>query len=256
MPDRDRPLTVVVVDDEPPALRGLARMLARRDGVEVVGQCADAGSAVRAIRERRPDLVLLDVQMTPHDGFSVLREMGDEAPAVIFVTAHDRFAVAAFEHQVLDYLLKPFSEPRLDEALRRARTAVAARRAAPPVRPEASVLLDRIVVRGLGRVDVVPVAEIVRIEAASYCVHLHTRSRLLVHREPLRTLETRLPPGRFLRVHRSVIVNVDQVQQVRMTPSGLHELSLLDGSRHAISRRRWARVATLLARWERVPRRG
>ncbi|MFN8062751.1 MAG: LytTR family DNA-binding domain-containing protein [Vicinamibacterales bacterium] len=245
------PLRVVVVDDEPPALRGLSRLLEGRDGVEIVGQCADAASAVRVIRERRPDLVLLDVQMSPTDGFGVLRAVGDEAPAVIFVTAHERFAVAAFEYDVLDYLLKPYSEARLEEALRRARAAVQARRMVPTARPGSQGVRDRLVVRALGRVDVVPVDEIVRIAAAGYCVTIHTGTRRLVHREPLQALEARLPADRFVRLHRATIVNVEHIRQVRTAPAGGHDVLLLDGSRHRVSRRRWTRVTRVIARWDR-----
>jgi two-component system LytT family response regulator len=258
-----RPITVLVVDDEPPARIGLARLVARREGFTVVGECGDGGSAIRAIRDLKPDLVLLDVQMRPPDGFGVVRAIGPEKmPAVIFVTAHDRFAVAAFETHALDYLLKPFSERRIDEALRRARDHFESRRmsdlgqrllgllggspgGAPPAADQ-----DRIVIRSTGKTEVVPVAEVLRVEAAGYCVRLHTRQRVFVHRESMRSLEARLPASRFVRVHRSTLVNRDLIREARVTRSGEHELVLQDGTRLQVSRSRWGDVSRILTAWE------
>lgn len=256
-----RPITVLVVDDEPPARTGLVRLLAGHREFSVLGQCGDGVSAIKAIRALVPDLVLLDVQMPPPDGLGVVRAIGpDKMPAVIFVTAHDRHAVAAFEAHALDYVLKPYSERRLLEAMGRAKDALEERRLGELARRLLGVLGeggtardesdDRIVVRSVGKTEIVPVADLVRIEAAGYCVRLYTRNRVLVHREALYALEARLPPGRFLRVHRSALVNVEQIREARITREGDHQLVLLDGTRLTVSRSRWADVDALLRRWQ------
>lgn len=264
---RSTPLTVLVVDDEPPARNGLVRLLAARDDVRVVGQCGDGNAAIKAIRTLAPDLVLLDVQMPPPDGFAVVRAIGPEKmPAVVFVTAHDRFAVAAFEAHAIDYVLKPFSERRLFDAIRCAREVIEARRlgdlarrligvlgeadraASPGAPPDAT---DRIVVRSVGKAEVVLIADLLRVEAVGYYVRLFTPTRTLLHREPLHALEARLPADRFLRVHRSTLVNVTQIREARVTPKGEHELMLRDGSRVKVSRSRWAKVDAQLRKWQR-----
>ncbi len=258
-----RPVSVLVVDDEPPARTGLVRLLAGRNGFAVIGECGDGGSAIRAIRTLQPDLVLLDVQMPPPDGFGVVRAIGPEKmPAVIFVTAHDRFALAAFDAHAVDYLLKPYSERRLDEALRRAGELLESRRLGELARRLIGVLSDstgatpapaaeeRIVVRSVGKTEVVAVADVVRIEAAGYCVRLHTRTRVYVHRESLRSLEARLPQSRFVRVHRSTLLNLEQIREARVTPRGEHELILQDASRLRVSRSRWGEVSAILRKWE------
>jgi two-component system LytT family response regulator len=259
-----RPVTVLVVDDEPPARSGLVRLLAGHPEFAVVGQCGDGVSAIKAIRALAPDLVLLDVQMPPPDGLGVVRAIGpDKMPAVIFVTAHDRHAVAAFDAHALDYVLKPYSERRLLEAMRRARDLLESRRLGELARrllgvlgeergPARDEVNNRIVVRSIGKTEIVRVADLVRIEAAGYCVRLHTRNRVFVHREALYALEARLPAGRFIRVHRSALVSVEQIREARVTRDGEHELVLQDGTRLKVSRNRWAEVDALLHKWQRT----
>ncbi len=265
MPAPPRPITVLVVDDEPHARTGLVRLLAGRPDLAVVGECGDGLSAIKAIRDLAPDLVLLDVQMPPPDGLGVVRAIGAaQMPAVIFVTAHDRFAVPAFDAHAVDYLLKPYSERRLREAIGRAQALLESRRLGDLARrllgvlearsgsedPGARVPDDRIVVRSVGKTEIVRVAELVRIEASGYCVRLHTRTRSLVHREALRSLEARLPKSRFVRIHRSSIVNVEQIREVRVLSSGEHEVLLRDGYRQKVSRDRWAAVNAVLRKWQ------
>jgi two-component system LytT family response regulator len=262
MSPASRPITVLVVDDEPPARSGLVRLLAGHEEFTVVGQCGDGISAIKAIRAVAPDLVLLDVQMPPPDGLGVVRAIGaDKMPAVVFVTAHDRHAVAAFDAHALDYVLKPYSERRLLEAMRRAKDLLESRRLGELARRLLGVLGedaevarddtdDRIVVRSVGKTEIVRVADILRIEAAGYCVRLHTRHRVVVHREALYALEARLPQARFVRVHRSTVVNVEQIREARVTREGEHQLVLQDGVRLKVSRSRWPEVDALLRKWQ------
>jgi two-component system, LytTR family, response regulator len=262
MSDAAPPTTVLVVDDEPHERAGLKRIVDGLDDFRFAGEAADGASAVRAIRELAPELVLLDVQMPPPDGLEVIRQVGPEAmPAVVFVTAWDRYAVAAFEAHAVDYVLKPFREARLVAAMRRARGTLEARRLGTLARRFLAVLDDvalspakgeapaRVVVHGVGRTELVPVGEIVHIEASGYCVTLHTRQRTFVHRESMRSLAARLPADRFVRVHRSAIVNMRHVRRVSVLPRAGHELTLADGSRVRVSRSRWGDVERMLRRW-------
>lgn len=257
-----RPTTVLVVDDEPHARNGLARLVGELPGFVVQGACGDGTSAIRAIRTQAPDVVLLDVQMPPPDGLEVVRTLaGGAMPAVVFVTAHDRFAIQAFESNAVDYVLKPFRRERLRAALEKARDSIETKRlgemgrrmlaAAGAARPPAPGSDgDRLVIRSLGRTEVVRVADIVWIEAAGYCVRIHTASRTHVHREALQSLAERLPADRFLRIHRSAIVNAGQIREVRVTPTQEHEIHLHDGTRIPVSRTRWSGVSGLLGTWE------
>ncbi|HEU5219905.1 MAG TPA: LytTR family DNA-binding domain-containing protein [Gemmatimonadales bacterium] len=254
-----RPITVLVVDDEPHARAGLTRMLASRPDLTVVGECGDGGSALRAIRGHKPDLVLLDVQMPPPDGLGVVRALGmSELPAVVFITAHDHFAVRAFEAHALDYLVKPFSQRRLFQAIDRVREHLDARRMGEMGRRLMQALAETgglpapdagepIVVKSIGKTELVPVSELIRIDAAGYCVKLHTRTGVIVHREPLYSLATRLPAGQFARVHRSAIVSIPHVREARVTATGEHELVMQDGARIPVSRSHWGEVQARLS---------
>jgi two-component system LytT family response regulator len=257
------PTTVLVVDDEPRERAGLKRIVDDLPDFQVLGEASDGTSAVRAIRDLRPALVLLDVQMPPPDGFGVLRAVGPEAmPPVVFVTAHDRYATAAFEAHAVDYVLKPFRVERLVAAMRRARDGIEERRLGDLARRLMALLEDgpsptmaraeppaRVVVKGVGRTDLVPVRDILWIEATGYCVTLHTRQQALVHRESLRSLESRLEPEGFVRVHRSALVAMQHVRKITVLPRAEHELTLVDGSRVRVSRSRWGEVEGLIRAW-------
>ena len=255
--------TVLVVDDEPHERSGLTRIIEELPDFRVIGEAADGASAIRAIRRLSPDLVLLDVQMPPPDGFGVLRAVGPEAmPAVVFVTAHDRYATAAFEAHAVDYVLKPFRVERLVGAMRRAREVLEERRLGDLARRLMALLDDapsavqaktggvtRVVVKGVGRTDLVPVREIVWIEATGYCVTVHTRHQSFVHREPLRSLEIRLQREGFVRVHRSALVAMRHVRKVAVLPRAEHELTLVDGTRVRVGRSRWGDVERVIRSW-------
>jgi len=235
-------LRALIVDDEPLARRLLRVLLERDPEIAVCGECAGV-EAVAEIARTRPDILFLDVQMPEVDGFEVLARIGTgDAPVVVFVTAHDQYAVRAFEVHALDYLLKPIDDARFADALARARSQALARRGGEGD-PRLRALLDdharRFLVRGHDRTVVVDVEEIDWIEAADYYATLHVgggKTHLL--RETLSTLERRLDPRRFFRVHRSAIVNLDRVREIHPLFRGDSELVLSDGARVRLSRTR------------------
>jgi two-component system LytT family response regulator len=217
-------LRVVVVDDERLARQKIRTLLARESGVEIVRECANGPEAVDAIRDETPDLVFLDVQMPGMDGFGVLRAVGGAAsPAIVFVTAHEKYAVKAFEVHAIDYLLKPFDRARFRVALDRAREQLAtgahhdcAARIAAMIREmQAPAFAERIAVRTGGRMFFVRVDDIDWIEAADNYARIHHRKGTSLVRETMTALETTLDPRRFVRVHRRAIVNLDRIEEVR-----------------------------------------
>jgi len=236
-------IRALVADDEPLARAGMARLVRATAGFEVAGEARDGEEAISAIEALRPDLVLLDVQMPGRDGFEVIRAVGPaRMPRVVFVTAYDAFAVRAFEVQALDYVLKPFEDRRLREALGRAARAtpseLARRLEALVVRSE-----PRFEVRLGKRIQLLSCAEIDWIEGASYYTVLHAGSETHLVREPLRDIEARLDPTRFARVHRSSIVQLDRVRELRPAECAL---VLRDGTRVQASRTRWPRLLEAL----------
>lgn len=247
-----RKLRVVVVDDEPLARHGVSDLLRKDADLEVVAECGDGASAVETLRRERPDLVLLDVQMPELDGFEVLQRLDPERlPAVIFITAYDRFAVKAFDVRALDYLVKPFDDDRFFAAIGRAKDAIrggslgeAHRRLRellahlPGAGRSDDPFLSRIVVKTGGHVRFVRTADIDWIESADYCVKLHAEGRSHVIRESMTSLEERLDPARFIRIHRGAIVNLDRVRELQPFFKGDHVVVLQDGTRLKLSRNR------------------
>ena len=218
-----RALRVLLVDDEPPARRRMRRMLAAEPDVEVVGECGTGGEAVQQLRSLEPDLVLLDVQMPGGDGFEVVEQLGAAVlPLVVFVTAYDEYAIRAFDAAALDYLVKPVRRPRLRTAIARARERVG--RADPAPRSD-RLLIDR------GRhMDVLAVDDIDWIEAADNHVVVHVGKEAHRFRRTMEQTLERLPADRFVRAHRSTIVNLNRVRQVHDWFGG-HLLVLADGTK-------------------------
>ncbi|HYM62810.1 MAG TPA: LytTR family DNA-binding domain-containing protein, partial [Thermoanaerobaculia bacterium] len=218
------------VEDEPLARRRLRRLLAARDDIEVIGAAADGDEALSMIASLGPDLLFLDIQMPGMGGFDVLAELGGKGrPAVIFTTAYDQFALRAFEVHALDYVLKPFDEERLSAALDRA---------LPLIRSSTtgSEWTQRFIVRSAGRILFLRAEDIDWIAAAGNYVYLHAAGVSHLIRATLKTIERKLDPERFLRIHRSAIVNIDAVREVIPASHGDCELLLRDGSRIACSR--------------------
>ncbi|MEO8448217.1 MAG: LytTR family DNA-binding domain-containing protein [Gemmatimonadota bacterium] len=254
-----KPHRVVVVDDEPLARRGIVSLLRDDPEIEVVAECGDGRSAVTAIRERSPDLVLLDVQMPELDGFGVIDQVGPaEMPAVVFVTAYDQFALKAFEVSAVDYLLKPFDDARFHAAIARAKAAITREdttamgvkllrllQAAEPADRQAQYL-SRIVVKTGAATHFVKVDDIDWIEAADYCSKLHLPGRSYVVRESMSHFEERLDPTRFFRAHRSTIVNLDRIKELQPYFKGDHVLVLADGTKLQLSKSRRGRLEAIL----------
>ncbi len=252
-------LRTLVVDDEPLAQDTIRRLLAGDPEIEVVGQCAGGAEAARRIRDSRPDILFLDVQMPEVDGFEVLRRARPtEVPAVVFVTAYDCYALRAFEAAALDYLLKPFDDERFQRTLERAkgrarehymgrlvRRMAASLAADAPPKP-AGPYLERLVIKRQGGIFFVILEDVDWIEAADYCVRVHVGGRFHLLREPLRELETRLDPRRFFRVHRSAIVNLARIKELQPHFHGDGVVVMQDGFRLRVSRGRRQRLHELL----------
>ena len=246
-------LRVLVVDDEAPARRRIRRLLTADPDIAVVGECGDGGSAVTAILAARPDLVFLDVQMPERDGFAVVKALPPGAlPAILFVTAHDKYALRAFDVHAVDYLLKPFTAERFRTALARARERIEKRTADAGLANLAETLrtrptyLSRVPVRSGGRTVFVDLAAVDWLEAADNYVRLQVGHREYLVRETLASLEAQLDPERFVRIHRSVIVQADRVAELRPTSHGDAEVTLRDGTRLAVSRTCRERLSTAL----------
>jgi two-component system, LytTR family, response regulator len=232
LPERERKLRTLVVDDEPLARRNLTVLLARDPDIGVVGECSSGTEAIEVIRSSRPDLVFLDVQMPECDGFDVLELLGsDLPPAVVFVTAHDEYALRAFEAGALDYLMKPFTNARLERALGRAKERLAHQAEHRPGAP------DRLIVKSAAQVLFVDVADIDWIEAANYYACLHVGATTHILRRSLSVLEQELKRGSFCRIHRSTIVNLDRVRGFELMDDGEYAVLLKSGARLRASRR-------------------
>jgi two-component system LytT family response regulator len=243
-------LRVVVVEDEPAARRLLVRLLSAHPDVRVVEQCRHGTQAVAAIGALRPDLVFLDIKIPELDGFGVIEQIGAERmPPVVFVTAYDEFAVRAFDVHALDYLVKPFSDARFEDTLRRARRRLAeaqAGRLRALIDDDRGGELTRFAVRLGTRSVLVAARDVEWIEAQDYYVVLHVAGATHLVRHSIRALEERLDPRRFARINRSAIVNLDHVRQLERRPLGTWTVRLRHGAELQVSRRRRAQVARWL----------
>jgi two-component system, LytTR family, response regulator len=269
-------LRAVIVDDEPPALAGLRALLSRHSDIEIVGEALGGTSAIATIRNAHPDIVILDVQMPEIDGFQVLdavQKAEGILPFIIFVTAHDQFAVKAFDVHAVDYLLKPVSEERFARALARARDSIASRdngdlgerlqalldehanrssrellaaQARPAIDGGAARFATRMLIRVGQRDEIVAVADIDWIRSDDYCSILHIAGKHHIIRETLGALEKKLDPRAFARIHRSVIVNLSRVTALRRLRVGGVNVVLRDGTQLPVSRARRAMLTGIL----------
>lgn len=273
MTDAARPIRTLIVDDEPMARASIRVLLGGDPEIAVVGECSSGADAVTAIAAHAPELVFLDVEMPRMTGFDVLAEVGDQRPfVVVFVTAYDSYAISAFDVQAVDYVLKPFDDQRFRRAVERAKHRIrharlddlaselvhvvsgAKRAGSVERRAERSAErsadpAERIMIRDGARTVFVALSEIDWIEAADYYVQLHVGTRSYLHREPMRDLEARLDPRRFVRIHRSAIVAIDRIAELRSSAHGDHCVRLRDGTDLKLSRARCGGLRALLAAW-------
>lgn len=262
MSDNDK-LRVILVDDEPLALRGLKLRLAEFPEVEIVGECSNGRDAVKEIKAKTPDLVFLDIQMPGLDGFGVVRALiGGPAPLFVFVTAYDKFAIDAFEANALDYIVKPVEEERLKDALQRAREAVKSKVAISretkliemlaslsedeqdrikelindPAWTDKERFAERLSFKDGSKVVVLAADEIEWIDAAGDYMCIHAGGKTHIIRETMKALQQRLDPSRFQRVHRSAIVNIGKVKELHPHSNGEYFLILDNGQELKLSR--------------------
>jgi len=243
-------LRIVIVDDEPLA-RAVVREYAAGDpAIEIVADCGNGFEAVKAVAELKPDLVLLDVQMPKLDGFEVLELLGRDQ-AIVFITAYDQYALRAFEVHAVDYLLKPYSAERFQEAIERARERIRAKAVLPveaivrDARPKAGPS-ERVLIRDGANVHVLPVDQIDYVEAQDDYVAFKSAGKQYLKDQTLAAVEATLNPSRFVRIHRSFILNVDRIAKVELYAKDSRMAILRDGTRLPVSRAGYARLSQLL----------
>jgi two-component system LytT family response regulator len=238
-------MRILVIDDEAPARQRITDLLRQERGLSAIHECGDGRSGLDAIRTLKPDLVFLDVQMPELDGLELVESIGAaQMPLTVIVTAYERHAIAAFEANALDYLLKPFSDERFRSALTRARARLAERdlldfgeRVKQLMAPiPASGKLERLVVKSAGTTRFLPVSELEWIEGAGVYVTLHTGNKEILYRASLNDLEARLDAARFIRIHRSAIVNFEKVSHLEPISHGEFEVVMKSGARPKLSR--------------------
>ncbi|WP_070218062.1 MULTISPECIES: LytTR family DNA-binding domain-containing protein [unclassified Janthinobacterium] len=241
-------MRVAIVDDELLARSVLREYLARHDDIDIVAECANGFDAVKAIAELEPELVFLDIQMPRLDGFEVAELIGAKTK-LIFVTAYDQYALKAFECHALDYLLKPFSEQRFDQALAHARAnrstpdtvQMVAREAATRAAP-----LDRVLIRDGAKVHVIASARIDYIEAQDDYISIRSEGKSYLKSQRLSELETQLDPAKFLRVHRSYLLNIDGIRRIEAATKDSHVAILRDETRIPVSKAGYQKLRLLV----------
>ncbi|HTS11065.1 MAG TPA: response regulator [Candidatus Limnocylindrales bacterium] len=251
----DRKIRAVIVDDEELARQVLREFLAPHGDVEIAAECANGFEAVKAVAERKPDLVFLDIQMPKLDGFEVLELIGP-GTAVVFVTAYDSYAIRAFEVHAVDYLLKPIGAERFEAALTRAKERLAGKlpqQTLPPTELAAaarppSQYLDRIPVRDGAKVFIIPIAKLDYAEAQDDYVALASEGKKHLKQQTISSLEAALDPSRFMRIHRSYIVNLERVARVEPYSKDSHVAVLANGTQLPVSKTGYARLRAFLDR--------
>jgi len=240
------PLRIAIVDDEPLARGVLREMLAAHDDIEIAAECANGFEAVKAVAEIKPDLLLLDIQMPKLDGFDVLELVGREIP-VIFVTAYDEFAIRAFDVHAVDYLLKPIAPERLSAALERARER--RRRGVPMPVPELTAAAhaqagpqNRVLVRDGAKVHVIPMEKIDYACAQDDYVSLRVEGKDYLKEQTLAELHAGLDPARFVRIHRSYVLNLDRLSRLELYAKDSRLAILVDGTQLPVSRAGYAKL--------------
>ena len=240
-------IRALIVDDEPLARKRIKSLLAHESSVDVIGECSDGHKAVTSINELTPDLVFLDVQMPAMDGFEVIKTIGPERmPTVIFVTAYDQYALKAFEVNAIDYLLKPFDRRRFQKTMERAKAMIRGLQNGNVNNQLLSLLddlrreqemPDRFIIKNGGRVVFLRVEEIDWMRVVGNYVRLQAGAEFHLMRETMNGMEAKLSPDKFMRIHRSTIVNIDRVKEVQPWAKGEYVVIMRDGTRLIMSRR-------------------
>src|SRR5882672_2302643 len=253
--DQVMPIRALIVDDEPLARKRIYDLLRQDKEIEVVGECGSGSAAMELLERDKPDLLFLDIQMPEVDGFDLLDALEGSIPAVIFVTAYDKYALRAFDAQAVDYLLKPFNESRFQQALQRAKERIGKTNDGQMNAELLSLLKDvqagrkpaeRLVIKSGGRVLFLKAFEIDYVEAAGNYLTLYVGKETHLIRETMQSLESRLDPRRFLRIHRSTIVNLERIKELQPWFGGEYVVILRDGRKLTLSRTYRARVQQLL----------
>lgn len=249
-------LRTLIVDDEPLARDKIRMLLARDREIEIIGECVNGHEAIETIQKESPDLLFLDIQMPGVDGFGVLEKVGAEhVPGVVFVTAYDEHAIHAFEVHALDYLLKPFAQKRFGEALQRAKDQLRKHSGGGLSEQLLALLgdlhgepkyLERLVVKSSGRVFFMKVNEVDWIEAAGNYVNIHAANETHLLRETMNGIETHLDPRKFVRIHRSTLVNIERIKELSPLFHGDYVVTLLNGTRLTMSRSYRPKLAGLV----------
>lgn len=245
--NKTRRLKTLIIDDEFLARERIKKLLAADDDIEIVGECANGLEAIQAIGNQKPDFIFLDVQMPELDGFGVLENLGaaDHLPLVIFVTAYDQYAIKAFEVRALDYLLKPFNRQRFSSALSRAKAQLQQQETGLLHHRIDNLLLElqqrrepvrRLVIQSAGRVFFLRLDEIDFVKAAGNYLELHADEENYLYRDTMSRFEQKLDPGEFVRIHRSIIINVSQLKSLKRLPNGDFVVFLKDGRSFASGR--------------------
>jgi len=237
-------LRAMIVEDEAPARDLVKAFLKSHDNIELIMECDNGFDGVKAINENKPDLVFLDIQMPKLTGFEMI-ELLDEIPEIIFTTAYDQFAIKAFELSAVDYLMKPFSKKRFDEAIEKVFARLQQKggineKVVNLVRKikENTEVVERLFVKTGSKIDVVPVAEIIKIEAEDDYVWLFTKDKKFLKKETMNYLEQNLPENTFVRVHRSSIINVSFIDKIEKYGKESYLIKLKDGSQVNVSKSR------------------
>jgi two-component system, LytTR family, response regulator len=255
---KESKIRALIVDDESLARQFIRRMLKDEPDVEIVGECNNGQSAAMMIRKHNPDVVFLDVQMPEMDGFAVVEAVGlERLPEIVFTTAYEQYAVRAFELHALDYLLKPFDQARFSDAMKHARERLSQGQQEDE-RLQIRTLLDnvkagskyleRFIVKADGRISFLNAREINWIEADDKYVHFHTARGSRMVRQTLGAMESQLHPTKFVRIHRSAIVNVERIRELQPLFSGEHSILLEDGTKLTLSRNYKNRLFELLGK--------
>ena len=240
-------ITALIVDDEPLARKFIRRMLENDRSIEIVGECGNGKEAVAAVLEKKPDLVFLDIQMPEMDGFTMIETLGIEnLPTVVFVTAYEQYAIRAFEIHALDYLLKPFDQARFEKAMKHVREKFADQRQNETEQKQIAALLenvkqkprflDRLVIKADGRIIFLKTEDIDWIQADDKYVHLHAGNKSHLVRQTLGAMEAQLDTQKFIRVHRSAIVNIGRIKELQPMFTGEHTIILENGTKLTLSR--------------------